>query len=727
MLDASGNAVPWSRATGSAADSATGSTLSQDALDDVSLAAEVAARISLASDSRESVRAERSSPSARSSVAASSSARPSEVSESLRASSSSGSTGRPSSLAPMPGIAGRASQSGTSPFAGLPGTQHPAAAKEAFLRSADGNGMFRSGAGGPLDGPPSADGIDRRDWMALVLQRNPVVVELRERLRPLSRAESFAHIYNPGKTEVKYTLTSEMILQLIMQHLHGEGLHMSLNYLQEETGVTFIDEKYEESRLRALLRIAIKDVDRIWDEAEKRQVPGSMSGSGSVAPTRPATDIDFVDHLGALEVQLAHESVDDVPIWSEPTDPSVVNIVVDGEEVKSGTLNKLVERLTSSQMMDIKFRDTFVLTYRSFTTPEMLLEKLIQRYQVPPDKTRAEILAIQMRIFKFLRAWIDSSFFDFGDVLLEKLKQFIHGPVQADGNMKPGRQILDAIKRHEEQRDVVMEVQFTESPPEPKVPLRLVFSPKLKFEDIDEEEVARQITLIEWAMFKQIKPSELLNQAWSKARLKHRAQNVSALITRSNTFSVWTAWKIVSQEKLKDRKNMIIRFLRIAEHLRAMHNYNALVSIMAGLENAAVHRLKHTREEIPKRYQDLQVEVQRLFNTEGNYRLYRAALKTSSPPCIPFLGVYLTDLTFIEDGNPDFDANNLINFSKRKLVCDVIQAIQDYQQQAYNLLEVVQIQSLLTPKPADLPKDENALYQMSLVREPRNADRASIL
>ena len=41
-------------------------------------------------------------------------------------------------------------------------------------------------------------------------------------------------------------------------------------------------------------------------------------------------------------------------------------------------------------------------------------------------------------------------------------------------------------------------------------------------------------------------------------------------------------------------------------------------------------------------------------------------------------GMYLTDLTFIEDGNPD-KVGHMINFVKRRLYANVIREIQQYQ------------------------------------------------
>jgi len=98
-------------------------------------------------------------------------------------------------------------------------------------------------------------------------------------------------------------------------------------------------------------------------------------------------------------------------------------------------------------------------------------------------------------------------------------------------------------------------------------------------------------------------------------------------------------------------------------------------------------------------------------------------LHTVNPPCLPYLGMYQTDLTFIEDGNPDF-LKDLINFRKRTLISDVIAEIQLYQQIPY---PVIANEKLLAPL-KNLPycKDDQ-LYQMSLLREPRNAERGDIL
>jgi son of sevenless-like protein len=78
---------------------------------------------------------------------------------------------------------------------------------------------------------------------------------------------------------------------------------------------------------------------------------------------------------------------------------------------------------------------------------------------------------------------------------------------------------------------------------------------------------------------------------------------------------------------------------------------------------------------------------------------------------IPYLGVYLTDLTFIEDGNKDFINDSLINFDKRRKIAQVIMEIQQYQATPYCLEEVPALRDFLLNLETF---DENEAYSHSL-------------
>lgn len=103
-----------------------------------------------------------------------------------------------------------------------------------------------------------------------------------------------------------------------------------------------------------------------------------------------------------------------------------------------------------------------------------------------------------------------------------------------------------------------------------------------------------------------------------------------------------------------------------------------------------------------------------------NFTEYRAIIHSINPPCIPFLGIYLQDLTFIEDGNPNYlkKSNHLINFAKRAKTAEVIREIQQYQSSLYQLKPVEELQQFILAN-LQSTRDEETLYSESLKLEPR--------
>lgn len=76
------------------------------------------------------------------------------------------------------------------------------------------------------------------------------------------------------------------------------------------------------------------------------------------------------------------------------------------------------------------------------------------------------------------------------------------------------------------------------------------------------------------------------------------------------------------------------------------------------------------------------------MSSKNNFKNYRAALvdamkklTSEDPPILPYFGIYLRDITFLDEGNPDFLENGLLNFEKLRMVGAKLSEIRQFQSQ----------------------------------------------
>ncbi|KAI8614465.1 ras guanine nucleotide exchange factor domain-containing protein [Chytriomyces sp. MP71] len=427
--------------------------------------------------------------------------------------------------------------------------------------------------------------------------------------------------------------------------------------------------------------------------------------------------------------------------WFLAADYSVGTMLFDESgHLLGGTFDTLVELLTTHERVpDPDFVVAFLHNFHRFSSSSQLVLALMHRIQMaPPTLSAADLkvwienkkAVVHIRVYAIFKLWLDKFWIaELDNPILSVMKAFLDEMVQqitSETSMEfhfIELSLLNTIAA----KISLIEIEgptagtYTRpSQPNPRAGLPgpvSVVPKRLALGDVDALEFARQLTLIQNDVFCAIHPTELLAKAWSK-RSQGAALNVKRMIQMSNQISNWVMVSVLTLSEPVARAQIIKYFIKVSLYLLSLDNYDGLMAVLMGLLSSSIIRLKITWDLIPEAYLNIFKETKAIFDPARNYLSYRAQLKSINPPCVPFLGTFLTDLTFTEDGNPDRFNGGLINFEKHAKITATVLELERFKMD-YVLAPLSDVQEWILGAICGADKDANTLYRLSLRVEPK--------
>uniref|UniRef100_A0A182W8D2 CRK SH3-binding GNRP n=1 Tax=Anopheles minimus TaxID=112268 RepID=A0A182W8D2_9DIPT len=383
----------------------------------------------------------------------------------------------------------------------------------------------------------------------------------------------------------------------------------------------------------------------------------------------------------------------------------------EGPDVKGGHPDALIIHATRVQKNSDAYGEAFITTFRTFISPLELIQKLSHRYTVyhcqmndAKQKAAKESFSLLVRVVN------DLTTPDLSERLLVILMNFDYQLVSA-GHLTMAKllrvKLIEKALIYKQKASLTVQTLSSRA---------LVAQPPTLL-DLKSAEIAEQMTLLDAELFQKIEIPEVL--IWAQEQCEERSPNLTRFTEHFNKMSYWARTQILSQNDAKDREKHVIKFIKIMKHLRKINNYNSYLALLSALDSAPIRRL-----EWHKTITEGLKEYCALIDSSSSFRAYRQALAETIPPCIPYIGLVLQDLTFVHIGNPDLLPDGSTNFSKRWQQYHIVVNMKRFKKGSYPFKKNERIIGFFDNFEYYL--DEDAMWQISETIKPRGSRKTNV-